>query len=328
MASHLTFKIADTSRNYKFSFVDGFFIDYVKAAEQCPGAKVTTQPHLGILDREYDGERPDRPDDAQRVPQWERFTDYINRLNEHSEQGESYKLLFIIRHGFGVHNEVMEKVGSEAWKVSKALNLSRNKAKRKQSDWSHRNGDGDLIWADAHLVDAGINQAQNLARFWIESEHHDGMPLPETLYTSPLARCLETTKLVFTPVLRSHQRSPQPIVKEFLREYLTDHTCDRRSSKSWIHENYPDYIMEDGFTEEDILWKTDKTETLEEHVIRKQRLLEDIFAHDESPFISLTTHSYAISALLKVVGAPKFRVGEGVMVPLFVKAEKVAKDSA
>lgn len=151
------------------------------------------------------------------------------------------------------------------------------------------------------------------------------MPLPGSIYTSPLARCLETTKLVYTPAYEQQGKEFQPVVKECLREFLTSHTCDRRSSKTWIQETYPDYKIEKGFTEDDIYWhaEDDRVETLEEHIVRKQKLLEDIFAHDDSPFISFTTHSYAVSALLKVVGAHNFRVGEGVMVPLFVKAEKV-----
>lgn len=162
-----------------------------------------------------------------------------------------------------------------------------------------------------------------MAQFWIDGVEKSGIPLPGSLYTSPLARCLETTKLVYTPVLVAHQRQLQPIVEELLRECLTDHTCDRRSSRTWISENYPDYIIKDGFTENDVLWHADRTESLENHVARKRKLLEDIFAHDGSPFISLTTHSYAISAILEVINAPKFYVAEGAMVPLFIKAEKV-----
>ncbi|KAH8205545.1 hypothetical protein TruAng_000251 [Truncatella angustata] len=291
--------------NYEFSYVEGFFVDYAKTAEQYEGGKVITQPGLGLLDRAYDGEDTH---DANESARWARFANYVQRLNSQSKDGESYKVLFLIRHGFGVHNQVMEKVGSQAW----------------NHDWSHRDGDGELIWADAHLVDAGIAQAKSLGEFWLNGVQNEGMPLPGTIYTSPLARCLETTKLVYAPVFSAHQRKLQPTIKERLREFLTDHTCDRRSTRSWIHGNYPDYIIEEDFGEHDVLWHADKAESMEEHVVRKQKLLEDIFTHDASPFISLTTHSYAISALLSAVGAPMFRVGEGVMVPLFVKAEKIA----
>jgi hypothetical protein len=116
------------------------------------------------------------------------------------------------------------------------------------------------------------------------------------------------------------------MVKEYLRERLTIHTCDRRSSRSWIEQQYPRYIIENGFEENDTLWDAEVPETPEKHVARKQSLLEDIFDTDDSQFISLTTHSYAVSAILEAVGAPHFRVGEGVMVPLFIRAEKITLD--
>ncbi|KAK3390344.1 hypothetical protein B0H63DRAFT_557332 [Podospora didyma] len=75
------------------------------------------------------------------------------------------------------------------------------------------------------------------------------------------------------------------------------------STRSWISQNYPDYVFEQRFEEEDTLWAADRYQTNDEHVARKQRLLEDIFPHDDSTFISLTTHSYAISAILEAVGA-------------------------
>lgn len=183
---------------------------------------------------------------------------------------------------------------------------------------------GKLTWVDALLVDEGIAQANKLATFWTQDAKIDGTPLPQTVYSSPLARCLETTRLVYGPVMDQQHSELHPIVKEALRERLTNHTCDKRSSRSWIEKNYPDFIIEEGFTENDNLWKANEPpETEAQHIARKRLLLEDIFEHDDSQFISLTMHSYAVSAILAVVGYPKFRVGEGVLVPLFVRAERI-----
>jgi broad specificity phosphatase PhoE len=189
-------------------------------------------------------------------------------------------------------------------------------------------GDGTVIWRDAHLVEAGIQQARTLGQFWIDSVRDDKIPIPATLYTSPLARCLETSKLVFSGLMKENGRPYRPIVKELLRERLTDHTCDERSSRTWIASNYPDYIIEPGFTEKDLLWRADRWETDEEHVARKQRVLDDIFATDSNPFISFTVHSYAIAAILALVGAKPFRIREGSTIPLFVKAERAAGPTA
>jgi broad specificity phosphatase PhoE len=176
---------------------------------------------------------------------------------------------------------------------------------------------------DARLTGDGIRLARHLGAFWVDWADTVGVPLPETLYTSPLARCLETTKLVYTPVMAHHGRALRPVVKELLRERLTDYTCDKRSSRSWIAENYPEYVLDQDFEMDDPLWRHDRYETDQEHVARKRRLLEDIFANDTSTVVSLTTHSYAISAILELIGAPHFRVSEGAIIPLLVRAEAV-----
>jgi len=152
----------------------------------------------------------------------------------------------------------------------------------------------------------------------------DLIPIPDSVYTSPLSRCLETTRLVFEPVLLHDGHSFQPRVDEGLRERLTNHTCDRRRSKSWIQESYPDYILDADLSENDELW-TGKTEweTASEHEVRKQVTMERIWKNDIAPFVAVVTHSYAISAILGVLGLPQFRVKEGNCVAIMVKAEKI-----
>lgn len=172
------------------------------------------------------------------------------------------------------------------------------------------------------LSDQRINQAKELGDFWSKSIDVDQLSLPGTIYTSPLARCLETTRLEFAKVFKANERAFQPIVKESLRELITDHTCDRRSAKSWIKEHYPDYQLGAGFTENDGLWTGKRWESPDEHTARKQRVLEDIFMTDDNIFIALTVHSYAISAILRVVGMDKSRVGEGSCIALLIRAER------
>ncbi len=94
-------------------------------------------------------------------------------------------------------------------------------------------------------------------------------------------------------------------MKELLRETVIDHTCDRRSTCSWIEENYPTYAIEDGFTEEDQLWGSGRWETIDDHIARKQRVLEEIFLTDANDFVALTVHSGATSAILGALGSPR-----------------------
>jgi broad specificity phosphatase PhoE len=178
---------------------------------------------------------------------------------------------------------------------------------------------------DAKLVEAGTQQAREMARFWADAAINEKIPLPETLYTSPLMRCLETTRIAFSELIQRSGRVFQPTVKELLRERLTDHTCDKRSQRSLIESRYPSFIIEPGFSEEDNLWKADRSEPRDEHVARKQAVLEDIFSSDPNQFISLTTHSYALSAILQACGSEEFRISEGAVIALLIRAERVGE---
>jgi hypothetical protein len=131
--------------------------------------------------------------------------------------------------------------------------------------------------------------------------------------------------MVYSEVMELHRRSFQPFVKELLRGRVSNHTCAKRSTRSWIENNYPEYIIDKDFEEWDPLWKEDHSETNDEEISRLRRLLEDIFTNDDASFISLTTGSHAISAVLNIVGAPHVEVSQGVTFPLFVKATKVGQ---
>ncbi|TQN65421.1 putative phosphoglycerate mutase [Colletotrichum shisoi] len=213
---------------------------------------------------------------------WERFTAHVNRLNAESPEGVEYKVLY----------------------------------------WSHLDGDGVVTWLDAELVDTGIGQAKDLSAFWADATTTQKVPFPESFYTSPLRRCLETSRLVFGGLVEERGQEFRPLVKEGLRERMTDHTCDKRSPKKWIESAYPRYIVEPEFTEDDQLWKADRFETTEEHLARKQQALNEIFSTDASQFVSLTVHSYAIAAILGVGGQEEFRVREGSTIALLVRGDR------
>ena len=129
----------------------------------------------------------------------------------------------------------------------------------------------------------------------------------------------------------AHQRGKGPLlfVESFaswlfiqlLREVLGEHTCDKRSSRTWIHEHYPDWPIEDGFTESDELWLPDHRETHAEIVSRLERFLTDIFKSDKNTFLSLTSHSGAIAAILAATNHRPFRLETGGVIPIFVKAQ-------
>lgn len=192
-----------------------------------------------------------------------------------------------------------------------------------QNYWSKLDGNGTAIWADAHLTDRGIQQALLANKFWTKEIISQKIPVPQKYYTSPLHRCLATANWTFTGIKLPDDQPFIPLVKELLREVNGVHTCDRRSSKTYIHSEFPDYIFEAGFAENDELWNPDVRESDPAMDARLQDLLDDIFTHDDSTYISFTSHSGAISGLLRNLGHRAFPLQTGAVIPVLVKAETV-----
>ncbi|KAK0726283.1 histidine phosphatase superfamily [Apiosordaria backusii] len=294
--------LRNMTHKFRFTAVPGYF----KMEPRGPMLEVTTMPGMGLIDQSYP---TDDTFDPQRSKQpWERFVNFLASLNE-SEKGRAvYKLIYVTRHGQGYHNAKEAAVGSAEW----------------ESKWVRLEGDGTSTWFDSHLTQEGIRQALAMNAFWQDAASALKLPLPRRYYASPLARCLETCKLSFEGIeLPPGQEKPpfKPIIKELLRERLHVHTCDRRRSGSWIRENFPLFEFEEGFIDEDVLWKPEGRETLDEHAARVTALLEDVFEHDDEQIISFSSHSGTIAALIAATGHKPFFVEPGNVVPFLIKGE-------
>ncbi|KPM39636.1 hypothetical protein AK830_g6936 [Neonectria ditissima] len=276
-----------TSR-WTFTTEPEVFYELADLGPLYPGNKVVTQPHLALIPgKEYPSDDPSSPDQRD----WVRFAAYVKWLNENSAENVVYKVLYLTRHGFGYHNKKHAEVGTVEW----------------DSRVSFMNGDDKETWFDAHLTEVGIQQAHDLNAFWTDLIATDGAPLPQTLFTSPLARCLQTTQYIFGPLMESHGRPFQPVVKELIRERMTLHTCDFRRPASWIRENYPAYALEPGFAEEDAFGRDGHAETDAEHVARKQRALEQVW--DDAgcgEVVSLTVHSVSKMSFCRAINAKSY----------------------
>lgn len=130
----------------------------------------------------------------------------------------------------------------------------------------------------------------------LQTQH---LPAPESYYTSPLTRCLQTAALTFTGLNLPPDRPFAPVIKERLREVLGVHTCDRRSSRAHIHELYPEWAFEKGFVEEDPLWEADVRETPEAQDVRTLALLDDVWGSDGKTYLSFSSHSGEIASVLR-----------------------------
>jgi hypothetical protein len=113
------------------------------------------------------------------------------------------------------------------------------------------------------------------------------------------------------------------VIKELVRETLGVHTCDMRSPRSAIASRWPDFTFEANFAEQDPLWIADLRESNSQIDHRIKQSLDDLFTHDSNTFISITSHSGAIAAYLRVLSHAPFQLPTGGVIPILVKAEKV-----
>ncbi|KAH6635949.1 histidine phosphatase superfamily [Chaetomium tenue] len=299
--------MASGSPKLRYTAVTGYFTHDAQPTDK--SFEAITLPALGLIDREYETDKSFDP--LREKSSWERFAHYLDHLNEVAGGKAVYKLLYAARHGQGYHNVKEREVGTAAW----------------ESYWAKLDGDDKTTWADAHLTHTGIGQAKAMKTFWADAAVTAKLPLAGRHYASPHARCLETCEIAFSdltlPPGGGEVPPFQPLIKELIRERLGIHTCDRRRTRTWIHENHPVFAIEEGFAEEDELWKPDVRETLAEHAVRVKAFLDDLFTSDDAPIISVTAHSGTILALYEVIGHPAVRVAPGAIIPVLIKAEVV-----
>lgn len=284
-----------------YTTVTGYFQQDDPATDS--GSFDYTTHNFGLIDRAYDTDGEYDPD--LKKTQWQRFDHQVFRLNRDSDRKIQYKVLFLGRHGEGYHNVAESYYGTPAWDCY----------------WSEKDGNGTVTWADAHITPTGAAQALKANKFWASQITAQKIPTPESYYVSPLTRCLETAQLTFTGLELPDHHPFIPQIKELFREAIGVHTCDRRSSRTVIHENYPSYTFEAGFEENDPLWDPVVRETDSAQDVRSKTVLDDVFSKDDATYISITSHSGEIGSLLRVLGHRKFSLGTGHVIPVLVKAE-------
>ncbi|KAL9088016.1 MAG: hypothetical protein Q9165_006357 [Trypethelium subeluteriae] len=238
-----------------------------------------------------------------------RFAYYLDDLNRKASSRVRHKVFFLARHGQGDHNVGEEKYGTAAW----------------DDYWSKLDGADGLHFFDAHLTGLGIQQAKVANKTWKHQLTIQKTPSPQVFYTSPLYRCLQTAETTFKDPEVPLQHPFIPHVKELLRETHGIHTCDARSSASTLRAAFPSAYFDPSFAETDPLWRPDVRETDAEMVPRFQRAIDEIWRGEakESAFVSVTAHSGAIRAMLRVLGHREWALATGGVVVVFVRGEVV-----
>ncbi|KAJ4358477.1 putative phosphoglycerate mutase pmu1 [Didymosphaeria variabile] len=302
LAAAATVQAYSVKTHVNYTVVTGIF-QQDDAATDASSFNFTAQ-NFGLIERKY-------PSDGtywgRKPTSWQRLNHYIDTLNRKARYNERYTLLFLGRHGEGYHNAAETYFGTPAWNCY----------------WSEKDGNSTVTWADAHLTPKGVSQAQDVNRFWKKLLTTEKIAAPQTYYTSPLFRCLDTARLTFSGLPLPRKSPFVPTIKEYFREGISAHTCDRRSNKTYIHANFPTYKFERGFAEHDPYWTELHAEPSADQDIRSKKVLDDVFSNDKSTYISVTAHSGEIASLLRVLGHRVFGLSTGASIPVLVKATTI-----
>jgi broad specificity phosphatase PhoE len=274
------------SKHINYTVVPGIFQQDANTTN--PSGFDFIASNFGLINRTYPSD-PSCPSEKKST-QWQRLAHYISTLNKKSPHNERYTLFFMGRHGEGFHNAAETYFGTPAWNCY----------------WSELDGNGTVTWADAKLTEIGVQQALRVNRFWAHLLKDEKITAPQSYYTSPLYRCLDTARLTFTNLTLPHKSPFKPIIKEFLREGISAHTCDRRSTKSSIRQAFPSFKFESGFPEHDPYWMPLRAEPRENQDARSKAVLDDIFSSDDAEYISISSHSGEIGSLLRGKSSPHF----------------------
>jgi hypothetical protein len=68
--------------------------------------------NFGLINRSYSTDAA-----SAETEQWKRFERHVRHVQSQAEPGESFKVLFLGRHGQGWHNVAEAKYGTKAWDV-------------------------------------------------------------------------------------------------------------------------------------------------------------------------------------------------------------------
>ncbi|KIW91612.1 uncharacterized protein Z519_07580 [Cladophialophora bantiana CBS 173.52] len=286
----------------QYSTVTGYFLQDDNSTNATTFDYTAT--NFGLINQSY----PTDPSNAASLTQWQRFALVIANLTKSAPSNVQYKLLFMGRHGEGWHNAAESYYGTPAWNCY----------------WSLLDGNATATWSDAHLTNNGIAQALVANKFWLSRIQEQKIPTPQKYYVSPLYRCLSTANLTFSGLPLPPNEPFVPTVKALLRESISEHTCDRRSNKTYIRSQFPTYKFEPGFPETDQLWTGVTAETDLAQDARSKTLLDNIFSTDDSTYLSFTSHSGEIASILRVLGHRTFSLNTGAVIPVLVKAQKIA----
>lgn len=197
--------------------------------------------------------------------------------------GVQLKTLSFLRHAEGTHNEAEARVGFDMWEATES--------QREE-------------YTDPDLTAKGVAQCERFAK-QLPAAIAQGFQ-PQLVLCSPMLRTLRTAAIcldALPPESDSAPSGPHWVVLESARETLGNHTCDKRGPITDATLScFPRHQFHLLREKHDALW-TEQRETIEELLMRAQRLLDFIF-HVPEQHVLLVAHSGIIRALSQLIAKP------------------------
>jgi len=176
---------------------------------------------------------------------------------------------------------------------------------------------------DPRLTAKGVQQAKTSGRMWAQQLEERKSPAPQSYYTSPLTRVLQTVDYTYAALDLPKDRPFVPIIMESLRKTVGLKTCEKRSTRSEIKAMFPSFRIAPGLPEKDNLWTGKKCETDLELDKRMKNALDEIFITDDNTFISMTGHHGQVRSVMRVVRGPDYHLEPATIITVLVRATKV-----
>ena len=99
---------------FRYSAIAGLFLQDDSSTD--PSTFDYANTNFGLINRTYGAS--DSYNETCADTQWQRLTRYVIDLVENSPTNVNYKLLYMGRHGQGVHNVAEDFYGTHAWDVN------------------------------------------------------------------------------------------------------------------------------------------------------------------------------------------------------------------
>ncbi|KAF1322166.1 Phosphoglycerate mutase family, partial [Globisporangium splendens] len=194
----------------------------------------------------------------------------LTKTKNHTTPTCDIKVVYFIRHGEGVHNEIEKAYGDEWWDTEESRSEK---------------------YLDTGLTEIGINDARSKGPAPLAAERANGMPTIERIIVSTLSRTIQTAQNFFEgyPVV-----SPQFVSMELCRERLGMHTPNKRTTLTKLKTKFPtvDFAFKGAeiLDEEDVLWDPNHMETDPEIQVRAVQFLEQFFDVIPDTHVAVVAH--------------------------------------